>query len=50
VKLPTTFALAIFVTALSPSAVLADGQGACMQDAFSICGQFIPNRELWQPA
>jgi hypothetical protein len=45
VKLPTTFALAIFVTALSPSAVLADDQGACMQDAFSICGQFIPNRE-----
>ncbi|HEY1978648.1 MAG TPA: hypothetical protein VGH13_01065 [Xanthobacteraceae bacterium] len=44
-KLPTTLAIAIFATALSSSAVLADDQGACMQDAFSICGQFIPNRE-----
>ena len=44
-KLPITLAIAIFATALSSGPVLADDQGACMQDAFSICGQFIPNRE-----
>ena len=44
-KLRTTLAIAIFATALSSAAALADDQGACMQDAFSICGQFIPNRE-----
>jgi len=45
VKLHTTLALAIFATGLSSAAVLADDQGACMQDAFSVCGQFIPDRE-----
>jgi hypothetical protein len=44
VKLHTTLAIAIFATCLSSAAALAD-DGACMQDAFSICGQFIPNRE-----
>ncbi len=44
-KLYTTLAIAIFATGLSSAAALADDQGACMQDAFSICGQFIPNRE-----
>jgi hypothetical protein len=46
VRLRSTLAIAIFATTLlSPIAVWADDQGACMQDAFSICGQFIPNRE-----
>jgi hypothetical protein len=38
---------ALFATAVScVSAGAEDGdQNACMQDAFSICGQFIPNRE-----
>jgi hypothetical protein len=40
-------ALALLGLAYSPAAVWADesGQTACMQDAISICGQFIPNRE-----
>jgi hypothetical protein len=47
-KVPTTaVALALLGLAYSPAAVWADdsGQTACMQDAISICGQFIPNRE-----
>ena len=43
----TAVALALFGLAYSPVAIRADesGQTACMQDAISICGQFIPNRE-----
>ena len=41
----TTIAIAVSAVTLSSAAALADDQGACMQDAFSICGQFIPNRE-----
>jgi hypothetical protein len=37
--------LAVLGLSCSPAAVFADDSGACMQDAFSICGQFIPNRE-----
>ncbi len=39
--------VALFAIGLScASARAEDGnQNACMQDAFSICGQFIPNRE-----
>jgi len=47
-RVPTTaVALALLGLAYSPAAVWADdsGQTACMQDAISICGQFIPNRE-----
>jgi hypothetical protein len=42
----TAISVALFLT-WSPTAVLADepGQQACMQDAMSICGQFIPDRE-----
>lgn len=40
-------ALTAVALALAPLAVQAqqDGQKACMQDAFSFCGQFIPDRE-----
>ena len=41
----TKFALAIAAVTMTSATVLADDQGACMQDALSICGQFIPNRE-----
>jgi hypothetical protein len=44
-KIQTTLALIFVATAFSAAPALADDQGACMQDAFSICGQFIPNRE-----
>jgi hypothetical protein len=46
-KIPTAFAFATIAIALWPAAASADdsGQNACMHDAFSICGQFIPNRE-----
>jgi hypothetical protein len=49
-KIQTAFAFATVATiaiALCPAAASADdtGQNACIQDAFSICGQFIPNRE-----
>jgi hypothetical protein len=44
----TTFALALLGLALSPVAAKADAQQdqqACMSDAMTICGQFIPDRE-----
>jgi hypothetical protein len=44
----TALALAVFCLALAPAAVRADDEQdkqACMSDAFSICGQFIPDRE-----
>ena len=47
-KIQTAFALALFGLALSPVAVTADAQqdqAACMNDAMTICGQFIPDRE-----
>jgi hypothetical protein len=37
--------LAFFGLMLSSVSVRAEDSGACMQDAFSICGQFIPDRE-----
>jgi hypothetical protein len=37
--------LAFFGLILSSASVRAEDSGACMQDAFSICGQFIPDRE-----
>jgi hypothetical protein len=41
------FGLAILGIAFSPVAAPADesDQSACMQDALSICGQFIPDHE-----
>ena len=47
-KIRTMLALAIFAAALFSAPASADEQGgsqACMQYAFSICGQFIPDRE-----
>jgi hypothetical protein len=47
-KIQTTLALTVFAAALFSAPALADEQGgsdACMQYAFSICGQFIPDRE-----
>jgi hypothetical protein len=47
-KIQTTLALTVFAAALFSAPVLADEQGgsnACMQYAFTICGQFIPDRE-----
>ena len=47
-KFQATLALTIFATALFSAPASADEQGgssACMQYAFSICGQFIPDRE-----
>lgn len=47
-KIGTTLALAMFCLALAPAAVRADpqqDQQACMNDAMTICGQFIPDRE-----
>jgi len=49
-------ALVIFGVALMPAAVRSqdsqsqypqsqEDQGACMTDAFTVCGQFIPDRE-----
>jgi hypothetical protein len=42
IRAPLT--LAILALAFFSTAALAD-DNACMGDAFSICGQFIPNRE-----
>ena len=47
-KIHTALALALFGLALTPAAVRADGQQdqqACMNDAMTVCGQFIPDRE-----
>jgi hypothetical protein len=52
----TRFALALmtFCVALAPATVRSqepqspqsqDDQGACMADAFAVCGQFIPDHE-----
>jgi hypothetical protein len=54
----TRFALALmtFCVALAPATVRSqdsqsqypqsqEDQGACMADAFAVCGQFIPDRE-----
>jgi hypothetical protein len=42
IRAPLT--LAILALAFFSTAAMAD-DNACMGDAFSICGQFIPNRE-----
>jgi hypothetical protein len=42
IRAPLT--LAILLLAFFSTAALAD-DNACMGDAFSICGQFIPDRE-----
>lgn len=39
---------AVFCVALAPAALRADPQQdrqACMNDAFTVCGQFIPDRD-----
>jgi len=43
-KLRASVPLALAAVAFFSTAAMADDQ-ACMGDAFSICGQFIPNRE-----
>jgi hypothetical protein len=47
-KLSTTIALSLLCLTLAPLGARADEQSdqqACMGDAMSICGQFIPDRE-----
>jgi hypothetical protein len=48
-KVRTVFALALFCVALAPVGAKADqaqdDQNACMSDAMTVCGQFIPDRE-----
>ena len=47
-KLSTTIALSLFCLTLAPLGARGDEQSdqqACMGDAMSICGQFIPDRE-----
>jgi hypothetical protein len=48
-KIRTVLALALFCLALAPVAATADqaadDQNACMNDAMTTCGQFIPDRE-----
>jgi hypothetical protein len=47
-KTPIALALVAFCVALAPATVRADSvddQNACMADALSICGQFIPDRD-----
>ena len=47
-KLGTTIALSLLCMTLAPPGAGADeqsDQGACMGDALSVCGQFIPDRE-----
>ena len=47
-KIRTVLALSLFCAALAPVAATADAQqdqDACMVDAQTVCGQFIPDRE-----
>jgi hypothetical protein len=47
-KTYAALALATFCITLAPATLRADSQddqNACMNDAFSVCGQFIPDRE-----
>ncbi len=47
-RISTVLALALFCVALAPITSKADGQRdqqACMADAMTVCGQFIPDRE-----
>jgi hypothetical protein len=48
-KIRTALALTLLCLALAPVAATADqaqdDQMACMNDAMTICGQFIPDRE-----
>jgi hypothetical protein len=47
-KIGSTLALTLFGLALSFATARADdaqNQNACMGDAMSVCGQFIPDRE-----
>ena len=47
-RIYAALAIALFGLALMPLPVRADEQedkNACMGDAFSICGQFIPDRD-----
>ena len=44
-KISAALALALIAVALLPDRVPAQDSGGCMQDAFSFCPQFIPDRE-----
>jgi len=47
-KIYTALAFATLAVTLAPGAVRADAQQdqqACMMDAQTVCGQFIPDRE-----
>ncbi|MGO9700788.1 MAG: hypothetical protein ACLPX7_16160 [Xanthobacteraceae bacterium] len=46
-KIASTFALALFSVALAPVAAIGGEQEdrqACMNDALTVCAQFIPDR------
>jgi hypothetical protein len=47
-KIHTAIAVSLLGLALAPAGAKAEQQGdqqACMNDAMTICGQFIPDRE-----
>ncbi len=47
-KLSTTIALSLLCLTLAPLGARADeqsDQSACMNDALTICGQFVPDRD-----
>jgi len=47
-KIHTAIAVSLFCLALAPVGAKADQQDdqqACMNDAMTVCGQFIPDRE-----
>ena len=47
-KIRIALTLGVFCLALAPAAVRADpqqDQQACMNDAMTVCGEFIPDRE-----
>jgi hypothetical protein len=47
-KIRSALLLAVFCCALAPAVVRADPQQdrqACMTDAFTVCAQFIPDRD-----
>jgi hypothetical protein len=44
-KIQAAIALTLFALAFTPSTATAEDSQPCIQDAFSICGQFIPDRE-----
>jgi hypothetical protein len=44
-KILIASALTLFALSFAPAPASAEDGQPCMQDAFSVCGQFIPDRE-----